>query len=45
VLLEHFEPNLGNTTGGEAQDIGGSMGQVDDPIAMEGASIVDPNNS
>jgi hypothetical protein len=44
VLLEHFKLDLGDTTGGETQNGGGPMGQVDDPTAMEGTAIIDPDH-
>ena len=41
---EHFKANLGHTTGGNPKLGGGSMGQIDDPGAVERTAVVDADD-
>lgn len=43
--IEHFEAHLGHTAGGDAELLGGSVGQIDDAAAVEGTAIIDPHDS
>ena len=42
--LEYVKTYLGDAAGRETEAVGGAMGQVDDPVAMEGTAIVDTHH-
>ena len=42
--LEYVKTYLGDPAGRDAKAVGGSMGQVNDPVAMEGTAIVDTHH-
>ena len=43
--LEYVKTYLGDAAGRWTEAVGGAMGQVDDPVAMEGTAIVDTTST
>ena len=42
--LEYVKTYLGDAAGRETEGVGCAMGQVDDPVAMEGTAIIDTHH-
>lgn len=42
--LEYVKTYLGDAAGRETEAVGGAMGQIDDPVAMEGTAIIDTHD-
>ena len=41
---QHFQFHLGDTAGGDTKLLGGSVGQINHPVAMEGPPVIDANS-
>ena len=43
-LIDHFKAHICHPTGGNSEDLGSSVGQINDASAGEGAAVIDAHN-